>query len=88
MSRRRAAVIERKVVIVSLFANASDYSNKICIFCKIQVHVPVYESLVGVVTCVREERYTFSQSLQYISAPQHDDRILKYTNVTSRAIGL
>ena len=32
------AVIERKVVIVSLFANANDHSNKTCIFCKIQAH--------------------------------------------------
>ena len=49
------------VLIVSLFANASDYSNKTCIFCKIQAHIPVYTSLVGVVTCVGdsvgEERY-------------------------------
>ena len=52
-------VIERKVLIVSLFANASDYSNNTCIFCKIQAHTPVYASPVGVVTCVREEQYDF-----------------------------
>ena len=28
----RNAVIERKVLIVSLFANASNYSNKTCIY--------------------------------------------------------
>ena len=41
------AVIERNV---SLFANASDYSNKTYIFCKIQARIPVHVSLVGVVT--------------------------------------
>ena len=51
------AVIERKVLIISLFGNASDYFNKTCIFCKIQAHRSVYTSLVGVVTCVGEERY-------------------------------
>ena len=51
------AVIERKVLIISLFANASDYSNKTCILCKIQAHRPVYASLVGVVTCIGEERH-------------------------------
>ena len=40
------AVIERNVVIVLLFANASDYSDKTCIFCKIQAHITVYASLV------------------------------------------
>ena len=49
------AVIERKVLFVSLFANASDYSNKTRIFCKIQAHIPVYASIVGVAICVREE---------------------------------
>ena len=48
-------VIERKVLIVSLFANASDYSNETCIFC-IQAHRPVNASPVGVVTCVGEEQ--------------------------------
>ena len=51
------AVIVRKVLIISLFVNASDYSNKTCIFCKTQTHIPVYASLVGVVTCVGKERY-------------------------------
>ena len=49
----------RKVLIVSLFATASDYSNKTCIFCKMQAHIPVHARLVGVVICVREERYDY-----------------------------
>ena len=49
--------IERKVAIVSLFANASDYSNRTCIYRYMCLHLTKYPSLVGVVTCVREERY-------------------------------
>ena len=51
------AVIERRVLIVSLFANTSDHSNKTGIFCKIQAHRPVNASLVRVVTCVHKEQY-------------------------------
>ena len=50
-------VLHGDVLIVLLFVNASDYSNKTCIFCKIQALIPVYAILVGVVTCVREEQY-------------------------------
>ena len=52
------AVIERKVLlIVLLFANASDYSNKTCIYRFMCLYLTKYASLVGVVTCVGEERY-------------------------------
>ena len=63
-------VIERKVVIVPLFANASDYSNKTCIYRCMCLYLTKYASLVGVVTCVREERYerdvTCNESIRYV----------------------
>ena len=52
--------------IVLLFADASDYSNKTCIYRSMCLYLIKYASLVGVITCVSEERLTFSQSLQYI----------------------
>ena len=60
MGQKCIAVIERKVLIVLLFANASDYSNKTCIFVRykhIIIPVHVHASLVQVVTCVCEEQY-------------------------------
>ena len=52
------AVIERKVLIVLLFANTSDYSNKTCMYRYNSVLVSYkYASLVGVVTCVCEGQY-------------------------------
>ena len=88
-------MIEREVVIVSLFTNVSDYSNKTCIFCKIQAHhiIPVYTSLVGVVTCIGEERYDYHLSLNHCNTflpPKMAATIRKYTNVPSqsRSIGV
>ena len=54
------AVIERKVLIVLLFANTSDYLNKTCMYMYRYNYVLVsykYASLVGVVTCICEEQY-------------------------------
>ena len=66
-------VIERKVLIVSLFANASDYSNKTCIYRYMCWYLTKSVSLVGVVTCVQAIWLVpFSQSLQYISALQRN----------------
>ena len=52
------AVIWRSLVlIVSLFTNASDYSNKTYIFRYMYLYLTKYASLAGVVSCVCEERY-------------------------------
>ena len=52
------AVIERKALNVSLFTNASDYSNKIRLAWKVYVLVSYkYCSFAEVVTCVGEQRY-------------------------------
>ena len=48
-------VIERKALIVSLLTNASDYSSKTTIICKIQTLRPFHTSLIGVVTCISEQ---------------------------------
>ena len=50
---------------VSLFANASDYSNKTCVYRSMCLYLTKYASLVGVVTCVGDGRY------DYISDPQN-----------------
>ena len=55
--QKSTAVIERKVLIVSLFTNASDYSNKACIYRYMCLCLTKCASLVGVVTCINEERY-------------------------------
>ena len=67
--RKCIAVIERKVLIVSLFANASDYSNNTCIHWYMCLYLTKYASLVGVVTCVREERYDNSTFLSITAIP-------------------
>ena len=69
-------VIERNVLIVLLFTNASDYSNKTCIFCKIQAHIPVHVSLVGVVTWLRSRRAIRIVLVLHIAV--HERRQLHY----------
>ena len=59
------AVIERKVLIVSLFSNASDYSNKTCIYRYMCLCLTKYTSLVGVVTYVHKEQHNYHLSLNY-----------------------
>ena len=77
------------LVIVSLFANASDYSNKTSLH--IQVYVLVSYKICkscwsSHLRCRRAIRLApSSQSLQYISAPQRvAAAVRKYTNVTSQ----
>ena len=56
-----------------LFTNASDYSNKTCIYRSMYLYLTKYASFVGIVTCVDKEPIRlapYSQSLQYISATQ------------------
>ena len=59
------AVIERKVLIVSFFGIASDYSNKTCIYRSMCLYLTKYTSLVGVVTYIREKRYDYHLSLNH-----------------------
>ena len=66
------------------------------ILCKIQAHIHVYTSLVGVVTCVREEQYDYMYhlSLDHCNTFLPStwrlpcESIRTYTNVTSRYNGL
>ena len=51
-------VIERKVLIISLLTNASDYFSKTTIFVRYKhIDLPCKSYLIGVVTCVGEQRY-------------------------------
>ena len=57
VAANRIALRERQVT--------TSTNNNTCVFCKIQAHIPVYVSIVGAVTCVREEQYDWYLSLNH-----------------------
>ena len=62
----------QKCIAVIEVSNASDYTPTKLVYTDLCACILKYTSLVGVVTCVGEERYApISQSLQYISATQN-----------------
>ena len=77
------AVIERKVlvvIIVSLFANASDYSNKTCIYMSMCLYLTKYISLVGVVFALPKSN-TISTFLSITAIHFCHSTIRKYTDI-------
>ena len=73
-----AVILERKVSLFASPTTASDYSNKTCIYRYMCLYLTKYASLVGVVTCVGEERYFLSIIF--------DPTIRKYTDVYECAV--
>ena len=58
-------MIERKALNVTLFTNASDYSNKTCMDRFACLYLTNNGGFVGVFTCIGEQRYDYRLSLNH-----------------------